>query len=90
MRDGDATRVPLPPCKSTSCTFSYRVYTEPPTDVVVALQRPPRVAPRTGMFPFDSADIDGAREADLERMRFFVQPTAPAPPSEAVIAAPAP
>lgn len=76
-RNGDVTRVPLPPCKSTSCTFSYRVYTEPPTDVVLALQRPPRVAPRTGMFPFDSPDIDGTREAEAVRMRFFVQPTAP-------------
>lgn len=73
----NAIRVPLPPCKSTSCTFSFRAYTEPPSDLVLSLHRPPRAAPRTGMFPFDSPDIDGTREAEAVRMRFFVQPTAP-------------
>lgn len=82
-RLSEQATVPLPGCERASCTHSFRAYTEPPTDVVLALDHGGRTARQEGMFPFDGPDFDGTREAMAKSMRFYVQPSAPAPRPEA-------
>lgn len=79
--DPSSTKVRPPPCsEGASCTTRYRAWVEPPVAVLLSLRRPVRSAPRTGIFPFDSPDVEGAREDEAERFQFHIEPTQPAPP----------
>jgi len=76
---GRKVRPPRCP-EEASCTTRYRAWVEPPVDVLLSLRRPPRGATRTGMFPFDSPDVEATREKEAKRFQVHVEPTEPAPP----------